>query len=459
MTRPGQFVALMVLVLGAACTPVSEEATRVQAASATPVSAPFSAPLPVFPKLGSALPAGHTAYDNASLARLFTVLTHEMEGRARRPVLVRFETPISVGVEGLAEEGLNAFLDDFLARLRSNSNIAITQGPAPNNLHIRFVDGGRFKKTLRSANCVIAQGDVSWKRFSTYPLAYSASKAAKALRIEQMTIFIPNTSRPYLMRNCLLEEVPQALGLSNDLFGLADSSFNDDGAHVWPTKLDYLMLRVLYAPEMTTGLDRRQTKSRALVLLDRFNPMGRNAPPLPRLNQRALEEWSYLIGRVFTRGVSQSNIREDVGKALQVVQAAAPGSAQHCFTLVTAGRVLSRPEPERALLLLNRARQVCDAAHGVSDIRYARIQLEEACALQRLGRYDEVVTMAESIWPVLAAHGQDRPLAALYTLQSEALDAMEPSSPQARTARRLAVAWTAYAMGPGRRAAGCRRKS
>jgi len=143
---------------------------------------------------------------------------------------------------------------------------------------------------------------------------------------------------------------------------------------------------------------------------------------------------------------------------LQVVEAYAPMSAQHCHTLVTAGRVLSRPEPERALQLLDLARRVCDTAHGVSDIRHARIKLQEACALSRLGRYGEVITVTEAIWPVLAAHGQDRPLATLYTIQADALEATESGGPRARSAHQLAAAWNAYAVGPGERAAGCRRK-
>ena len=441
------------LVLVAACAPVPEETP------VTPAAVPPNVPaLPAFPELGAALPAGHTAYDNASLARLFVVLTHEMEGRARRPNLVRYEIPVSVGVEGPGGERYGAFLDRLLARLRGNSGIAIARGPGPYNLHIRFIDGERFNATLPTAFCVIAQGDVSWEVFAADPLGANAREAAKAVRIEQMTIFIPDNAWPYLARNCLLEEVPQALGMSNDLFGLGTSSFNDDGAHLWPTKLDYLMLRVLYAPGMTTGLDRRETRDRALEILNRINPAGRVAPPLPMLRQRSLEVWSHLIGRVFSRDASDREARADVDKALQVVEAYAPMSAQHCYTLVTAGRVLSRPEPERALQLLDLARRVCDTAHGVSDIRHARIVLEEACALSRLGRYGEVIAVTEAIWPVLAAHGQDRPLAALYTIQADALEATETGSPRARSARQLAAAWNAYAMGPGERAAGCRRK-
>ena len=443
------------LALVAACVPVPEEAPVAQTA---PHTEPPPSPLPAFPGLGSALPAGHTAYDNASLARLFAVLTHEMEGRARRPHLVRYDIPVSVGVEGPGGERYGAFLDGFLARLRRNSGVVIARGPGSSNLHIRFIDGERFNATLTTAFCVIAPGDVSWEVFVADPVGSSAREAAKALRIEQMTIFIPDNAPPYLARNCLLEEVPQALGMANDLFGLGTSSFNDDGAHLWPTKLDYLMLRVLYAPGMTTGLDRRETRDRALKILDRINPAGRAAPPLPMLRRRSLEVWSYLIGRVFSRDASEREVRADVDKALQVVEAHAPMSAQHCHTLVTAGRVLSRPEPERALQLLDLAERVCDAAHGVSDIRHARIRLEEACALLRLDRFAEVIAVSESIWPVLAAHGQDRPLAALFTMQSEALAATEPGSARTASVARLAAEWNAYAMGPGQRAAGCRRK-
>ncbi|MFQ5566286.1 MAG: DUF2927 domain-containing protein [Paracoccaceae bacterium] len=447
---------IALLVLGGACMPAPEPPE--QAVPVVRQVAPAVAAKPAFPGLGSALPAGHTAYDNASLARLFVVLTHEMEGRARRPHLVRYEVPVSVGIEGPGSERYGAFLDGFLGQIRRNSGIAITRGPGPENLHVRFIDGKRFDATLPAAVCVIATGDLSWEAFAADPLRSSAREAAKARRIEQMTIFIPDNTRPYRVRNCLLEEVPQALGMSNDLFGLGTSSFNDDGAHLWPTKLDYLMLRVLYAPEMATGLDRRETRDRALRVLNRINPAGRAAPPLPMLRRRSLDVWSHLIGRVFSRDASDREVREDVGKALQIVEAQAPMSAQHCHTLVTAGRVLSRPEPERALQLLDLAGRVCDAAHGVSDIRHARIRLEEACALLRLSRFGEAIAVTESIWPVLAAHGQDRPLAALYTIQSEALEAVEPGSPRALTAGRLATAWNGYAMGPGRPAASCRPK-
>lgn len=440
---------LGLLAFGAGCAPARQ-------APVPPVQVAVA--MPAFPGLGAALPAGHTGYDNASLARLFVSLSHDTEWGARRRHLVRYEAPISVGLEGAGAERHFAFLDGFLGQLAGNSGVEIARAAGPRNLHIRLVEGGRFDALLPTAFCVVGQGDVSWEAFAADPSNYGARALLVAERITQMTIFIPDTAPPYLVRNCLLEEIPQALGLANDFYGLGSSIFNDDAAHLWPTKLDYLMLRLLYAPEMVTGLDRRETEARALVVLDRINPAGVGKPLLPLLRQRSLGDWPELIQNVFSRAASEREARDYAEKALIIVRANAPRSAQHCHTLITAGRVLSRPEPRRALQLFERAAQVCDAAHGVSDVRHARIALESACALLRLDRFDAVIALTEATWPVLAAHGQDERLAALYTIQSEALAAVEPGSARAASVAKLAVEWSAYALGPGQRAATCRRK-
>jgi hypothetical protein len=444
------------LALAAACMPSSQAPEPV--APAAQESVRVLAEMPAFPRLGAALPAGHTAYDNASLARLFASLTHEVEWGAWRRHLLRYEVPIVVALEGQGVRGHLSFVDQFLGQLARNGGVEIASGAGPANLHIRLVDGPRFERLLPGAVCIVAQGDVSWDAFAADPQHYGAGTLLAAERIEQMTIFIPGNAPPYLVRNCLMEEVPQALGLANDLYGLGSSIFNDDAAHLWPTKLDYLMLRVLYTPEMVTGLDRQETEHRALAVLDRINPAGRAAPPLPLLRQRSLGDWPVLIQKVFSRRTSERERREYVEAALVIVEAHAPRSAQHCHTLITAGRVLARAEPERALALFGRAREVCDSAHGTSDIRHARIELDSACALLRLGRYQEVDVIAESIWPVLAAHGQDERLAALYTMQSEALAETAPGSPRALAVSQLAAQWNAYAVGEGREAAACRRR-
>ena len=444
----------VILLAGAGCGPEDAAPPAAQA----PMSAPVAA-LPAAPPLGAALPAGTTAIGNDSLAGLFTIMAHEIEGNARRPHLVRYEAPVRVVLEGTRGAGYAPFLRGYLNELRNHAGIDIALGAGSGNLVVRFVDDDRLARVAPGAICVIAAGNVDWGRFAADPLRASAEAIAEATRIDLMTIFVPGDAPPYRVRNCLLEEIPQALGLSNDLYGLGDSSFNDDGAHIWPTKLDYLMLRLLYVPEMTTGLDRAETRARAAALLDRLNPEGRTAARLPSLRVRGLGEWSEAMARVFSRRASPRDRVKQVDKALTLVQAKAPGSPQHCHTLVTAGRVLSQPDPRRAIGLLDEAATVCNIAHGQSDVRLARIQLEKVCALLRLGRYDKVIDTAEIVWPVLAAHGQDERLAALYTIQSDALAATEPGAARTAQAATMARDWSAYAVGPGRRASNCRPRN
>jgi hypothetical protein len=454
MALAPRLLALLAAALAAACVPEDGPPAGGERAA---VSA--DAPKPAFPELGAALPAGHTAYDNASLARLLVSLAYEMEWGDRRSGLVRFEAPVAVELEGDWPASQREFLAGYLAMIARETGIAIAPASGPANLHIRLVPGGKFERLQPTAYCVVAHGDAAWSDYARHPSDFGGVALLRARRFEQMTIFIPDTVPPFQVRYCLLEEIPQAMGLANDLYGLGSSIFNDDAAHIWPTKLDYLMLRVLYDPTLSTGMGAPRAEAAALAVLDRVNPAGIDAPPLPALRPRALDDWPDLMRQVFSREATREGQKRNAEQALAIVEARAPMSAQHCHTLVTAGRVSLEDDPERALALFDRAREVCDAAHGVSDIRRAQIDLNAACGLRSLGRDAEAVRIAEAVWPILAAHGQDERLAFLYTIESDALAATEPDSARASAAARLAAEWSAYALGPGRRMVACPRRN
>ena len=59
-----------------------------------------ASPHPIAVEGDAALPSGHTRYSNQSLADLFVRLTHDLEWGGRRPNLVRYEAPVSVGISG-----------------------------------------------------------------------------------------------------------------------------------------------------------------------------------------------------------------------------------------------------------------------------------------------------------------------------------------------------------------------
>src|SRR5690606_11375306 len=91
---------------------------------------------------------------------------------------------------------------------------------------------------------------------------------------DRAAVFIPSDTTPQEVRDCLHEEIAQALGPLNDLYRLPDSVFNDDNFHTVLTGFDMLMLRIHYAPELANGMPRAAVMARVLEVLDRLNPGG-----------------------------------------------------------------------------------------------------------------------------------------------------------------------------------------
>ena len=94
--------------------------------------------------------------------------------------------------------------------------------------------------------------------------------------------------------------------------------------------------------------------------------------------------------------------------------------------------------------------RVCAAAHGTSDVRLAILQLERATLLFEAGQASAAYAETRGLEPVLAAHGQEERLTALYALQAASLRAIQRPD-ESFQARRKAAAWGAYALGRGHR--------
>jgi len=70
----------------------------------------------------------------------------------------------------------------------------------------------------------------------------------------------------------MAEEILQGLGLPNDSDDLKWSIFNDRNGLIWPGNYDWLLLSMLYAPELRPGMDHEIAASRLPAILDRIWP-------------------------------------------------------------------------------------------------------------------------------------------------------------------------------------------
>lgn len=432
----GLILLLLALV---ACTP----ATRVPQG---PDGAYLTGEKPGYPRYGGALPAGTTQYSNASLADVFVRLTHGLEWGERRPHLVRYERPVSVSLSGPGSAQYAGFLDAYLAEIRARAGVVIARGAGPHNLVIRFVPGNAFRNRVPQHSCVVAPGALDWATFRADTVRYGTRAYESQRAITAMTVFIPDNAEPWLVRVCLIEEIAQALGPANDLYGLGPSIFNDDAAHVWPTRLDYLMLRMLYAPELATGMDAATTRRRARLILDRLNPAGRAAPSATVLPDRRMTAWTQAISDAFKRGSGRPDRLAAARRAVAIARRQAPNSAYHCRALGAMVRLSRKAEASAGRQAATDGRRVCAAAHGPSDIRLAHLQLDLAHLLYDSGSPSAALSELRGLEDAFAAHGQEERLTALYALQAAVLRAIQQGT-RSFEARRRAAEWGAYALG------------
>ena len=403
-----------------------------------------TAPLPASQGYAAAVPAGTTAYDNRSLADLFVLLTHGLENGDYRRSLQRFEEPVSVGMIGPGSSEYTGFLNKLVGEIRREAKVPISVGSAPHNLLIRFVPGEDF--LARTSNqCLVIFGQPSWQEYKRNPARYNGRAAQQIDRQTAMSVIIPDTIEPYKVRECLLEEITQALGTANDLYGLASTIFNDDNAHTWPTRLDYLMLRVLYDPNLRSGLSRTETRKRAAGILEKINPQGRGARPLPRIQQKRFQDWRRaLLGhsRIKDGAIAVREAR----KLAQIARNLAPGTAYDCTGATFLASVARNNDAKDEGELVDDAIKVCTRVHGKDDIRIALLRLKRSYGHLDAGRYAAARSEVEAILPKLKAHALDGSVAAAYIVQTAAAWRLNDPKWDGPILQR-AAAWSAFAYG------------
>ena len=414
--------------------------------SCGPRTEPYrTAPRPDAAGFGSALPAGHTAYDNGSLADVFVLLTHDYENGDKRPSLQRFEGTINIGMVGPGSENYRAFLDELVGEIVHRTGAPVTLGQAPHDLLIRFVPGEEFIPWTIN-QCFVTFGQPDWASYRKDPEAFDGEDQTAPGPQAATGVFIPDTIEPYKIRECLLEEITQALGTANDLYGLAPSIFNDDNAHSWPTSLDYLMLRVLYDGQLTSGLSREETRERALSVLNRINPQGRTAGPLPEIRQAAFRDIRKDMHGLLHRNANLERRHATIKRLARQTRARFGDSLYDCTVSDLLARVSQSAEDTTARALYEDALALCEQVLGETDIRVALLRLDLAGLDLSEARHRRARDEAESLIPIFLAHGLEDKVAQASLLRLFAafkLDDPKWDDEYLEHAER----WSAYAYG------------
>lgn len=389
-------------------------------------------------------PAPRRSLANAEIARDFLELSFRLESGRELAVFTRFEGPVTLAVAGAVPPGAGEEVAGLLARLRAEAGIQIWQeqrGQAA--ITVEFLPRREMQALVPNAACFVVPGVSGWQDYRAARGSGATDWTALTKR-ERVSVFLPSDVAPQEMRDCLHEEVAQALGPLNDLFRLPDSVFNDDNFHAVLTGYDMLMLRLTYAPEFTSGMSEAAVAAVLPAVLARINPAGGSfsepaaASPTPRSFQTALDA-------ALASGASTGARRAAAREAVAIATAAGWADARAGFAWFALGRLSASADPEEAREALLRAAAIYRGLPGAA-IQYAHVEMQLAALALAARRPAEALALADrALAPAIAA--ENLALAAtLLLIRAEAL-AAQGQMAAAAAARLDSARWASYAFG------------
>jgi hypothetical protein len=373
---------------------------------------------------------------NGQIAQDILDLNFQLESGQSLPGLSRFGAPITLRVTGPVPPIAAADLSRLITRLQREAGLdlrLITDAPgSPTdlaaNITVEFAPQAVLQGIDPTAACFVAPNVASLAE-------YRMRRGSDALdwqtlrQRQKLTVFIPSDTSPQEQRDCLHEEVAQALGPLNDLFRLPDSIFNDDNFLSTLTGFDMLVLRVHYDPELAAGMTRDQVAARLPAILARLNPAGERPglwdhPDTPR-------DWAQAVRTALGADSVQSARLPAARKMLAIAEANGWQDARLGLSHFALGRLQDR---DQARLSFQAAAKVF-APLPDGGVRLAQTLLQLAVLDLAAGRTDSAIDLTQTALPLAKTARNAVLITNLSLLQAEALDRMGQTA--AATALRL----------------------
>lgn len=429
-------VTLPICLMLCACVPgtSSEPTTRAatHSESMLPVMKSFSAPRPVPP-----------SRSNTDMRRDFMELVFQLESGRMLATFTRFEGPISVRVTGSPPPTLMPDLNRLVHRLRTEAGINIAQTRTEHaNITIEAVPRSEIRRHLPQAACFVVP---NISRLSEYRAAKRTRKTnwSSLKERKKLAIFLPSDSSPQEVRDCLHEELAQAMGPLNDLYRLSDSVFNDDNVHTVLTGFDMLILRAYYAPELRTGMSRGQVAARLPAILSRMNPAGDNIAP--RFATKTPRPWIRAIQTALGPGSSPAQRRAAANEAAKISKAMGWHDHRRAFSHFALGRLTQATDPDYAQNQFVIADQFYRQTPGTT-LHRAYIASQLAAHAVSRGRGEEALNLISPHLATAERHENASLLATLMMLRAEALD-LNGRVADAQAVRMDSLGWARYGFG------------
>ncbi|WP_232830646.1 DUF2927 domain-containing protein [Tropicimonas sp. IMCC34011] len=393
---------------------------------------------------------GHTRTEgsvrpNAQIAADFLELSFKMESGRALPRLTRFEGPVTIGVRGAAPASLTGDLTRLVSRFRNEAGLDIrfaSAGETP-NIVVQVLSRKELQRYVPQAACFVVPRVSSWAEFKADRRGQIVDWTTLERR-ERAAVFLPGDVSPQETRDCLHEEIAQALGPLNDLYRLPESVFNDDNFHTVLTGFDMLILKAYYDPALANGMSREQVAARLPAILARLNPAGNR--PVGRLESETPREWTEQIERAVGPRTSPRARSAAAKRAVAIADANRWTDSRRAYSLYALGRLSLNSEPELALAAFLESSAIY-RSRPETAIQAAHVAMQLAAYSLSAGRPDTAIEMVDESLPAVAAAENAALLSTLMLIKAEALDAKGQAA-RAAALRSDALGWARYGFGP-----------
>ncbi|MDV7142832.1 DUF2927 domain-containing protein [Tropicimonas sp. TH_r6] len=381
---------------------------------------------------------------NRQLAGDFLELTFELESGREIPRLTRFDGEITLELRGAAPQTVRRDLDRLIARLKREAGLPVrlAQPGETASIVVEVLPRKDLQRAVPQAACFVVPRVRGWDEFRKARRSDKVDWTTLQSR-EVASVFLPGDVSPQEARDCLHEEIAQALGPLNDLYRLPDSVFNDDNFHTVLTGFDMLMLRVTYDRALANGMGREQVAAALPGILARLNPRGERSgpppsPPTPHIWVEAIEN---ALGPRGTPGYRRAQAR----RAVDLARSAGWNDTRMAFSLYAYGRLTLNTAPDQALAAFVDASNIYTSLPD-TQIQAAHVAMQLGAFSLSAGEANGTLRLVESNLPAVRQAENAALLSTLLMMRAEALELLGRSA-EARTQRNEALGWARYGFG------------
>lgn len=386
----------------------------------------------------------HVYRANSDIANEFMDFMFRNELGGENPVFSRFAGPIVVRFAQSAPPLAQRDLKRLVARLRNEAGIDIRIGAAdaPANIYIHRMPLAKLQNIAPNAACLVVPNARDVKEFRAgWRSGKTQWRNVKTRRIA--SVFLPSDQSPQTERDCMHEEVAQALGPLNDLFRVSNTIFNDDNMHTVLTPYDMLILRMVYSPQLRIGMGPAQVRAQLPDILARSNPKGNG---YARTGESISLNWNAAIREGSNPSVSDQRRINGAQRASKIAIAENLGQARVSFSILTHARATLGRDPQARIAEYQHVLKSYHQTLGQDSVQVGKVSRELAFVLFQLGLVEEASTFV----PVIKAAAQKYENAELMfeALHLQALIAHNGGNlPQYKALVAQARGWGLYAFG------------